>query len=63
MGSSNYYNVQTEAPVCGPEHSRFSLLPFIDFYWVDDTNYKDRSVTIGWLFWDIEIQLNRSSVD
>lgn len=58
--SPNYFTGNSETEL-GTAYANFSLLPVINFYWVDEPHLKDRGVIIGWLFWEKDIQLNGRS--
>lgn len=64
MGSernSAYYTPYQhgEIPKTAYSYKNFCLLPYIDFYWVNEPHLKDRYVTIGWLLWEFDIPLIR----
>lgn len=61
MGSDPYtpYQQYGQPVSVAYSYKMFCLLPYIDFYWIDDTCIKDRYMTIGWLFWSFDISLIR----
>ena len=40
------------------EYNQFRVIPIINLYWIDKPSIKDRGITIGWLFWEYDIQLS-----
>jgi len=61
MGSDPYvpYQQHGEIAQVASSYTVFCLLPYIDFYWIDEPHIKDRYMTIGWLFWSFDIPLIR----